>query len=205
MSRVIGVAAAAGCAALMLAGCATASTATPNSQKTYQGPKPTGPVLPRPGSPVRQSSRASERIPASARVVTLSGSSGMVASVKPPAPVTITSAATVQRLAALVNGLPPYPAGLRSCPAAFGRSVQLEFAGARGGPALAVVTVPSSGCESVHVTVDGKLQPGLDGSKGAAGKALSIAGVNWPGYGAPAAHLPGGSVNPGGIMQTPVR
>lgn len=142
---------------------------------------------------------SSERIPATARVVTFSVAPGMVAGAKHPAPVTITNAAAVKRLEALVNGLPLYPPGLRSCPADLGQSVQLTFAAAKNGPPLAVVKVPSGGCEGVGVTVNGKQQPSLDGG-GVAGKALAIAGLNWPGYGSAGHHPPSG-VNPGGTMQ----
>lgn len=143
-----------------------------------------------------------ERIPDSARVVTFSASTGMVAGAKHPSPVTITKAATVQRLESLVNGLPLLPPGLRSCPADLGRSIQLTFSATQGGTPLAVANIPSSGCQGVQVTVQGKAQPVLDGGGGAAAQALSIAGVNWPGYGSGAggSHLPSG-VNPGGTMQ----
>lgn len=143
---------------------------------------------------------SSERIPATARVVTFSVAPGMVAGAKHPAPVTITNAAAVKRLEALINGLPVYPPGIRSCPADLGQSVQLTFAAAKNEPPLAVVKVPSGGCEGVSVTVNGKQQPSLDGTDGVAGKALAIAGVNWPGYGSAGNHLPSG-VNPGGTMQ----
>lgn len=146
-----------------------------------------------------QSKPASERIPATAKVVTFSGASGMVAGAKHPSPVTITSAAEVKRLESLVDGLPLLPPGVRSCPADLGQSVQMTFSATKGGAPLAVVTAPASGCQGVHVTVGGQSQPVLDGGGGAAAQALSIAGVNWPGYGSGTAHLPSG-VNPGGPM-----
>lgn len=144
----------------------------------------------------------SERIPAAAKVVTLSAASGMVAGARHPSPVTITNAATVKRLESLVNGLPLFPPGIRSCPAGLGQAVQMTFAAVKNGPPLAVVKASTGGCDGVSVTVNGKQQPSLDGTAGVAGKALSIAGVHWPGYGdgAGGTHLPSG-VNPGGPMR----
>lgn len=142
----------------------------------------------------------SERIPATARAVTFSSAPGMIAGAKHPAPVTITNAATVKRLESLVNGLPLAPPGLRSCPADLGQSVEMTFSAAKGGSPLAVVTAPASGCQSMHVTVNGRPQPALDGGGGAASQALSIARVNWPGYGSGGKRLPSG-VNPGGVMR----
>jgi len=188
MNRVIGVTAAAGCAALMLAGCGT--THAPG----------TGPAAP---APKKTAQPSTERIPATAKVVTLSAASGMVAGAKHPGPVTITNAATVKSLASVVNGLPPVPAGIRHCPADLGQAVQMTFAATRNGPALAVVKAPTGGCEGVSVTVHGTPEPSRDGgSSGVARKVLAIAGVNWPGYGGGTSgtHLPAG-VNPGGTMQ----
>ena len=142
---------------------------------------------------------ASERIPAAAKVVTISPASSLVAGAKVPSPVTITNATTVRRIAALIDGLPLFPPGAYSCPADLGRSVQMTFAAVKGGPPLAVATATVAGCQGVRVIIGGKPQPTLSGTAGAVRQVLAIAGLNWSGY-AGGNHPPGG-VNPGGVMK----
>jgi len=136
---------------------------------------------------------SSERIPASAHAVALTANLGMDATSKPPAPVTITSAATVNRLASLINGLPPFPSGTMHCGMDTGQSVTLTFTAGKGSAALAVAKVAVGGCLGVYLTVSGKAQPALDGRTGVSQQVLSIAGVHWPALG-PA----GGTSVPGG-------
>lgn len=140
---------------------------------------------------------SSERIPAAANVVTVSPASMLVAGAKAPSPVTITNAATVRRIAALVDGLPLLPPGTVNCPADYGRSVQMTFSAGRGGPPLAVVTAAISGCQGVRVMVGGKAQPTLSGT-GAARQVLSIAGLRWSGYAGGGRTMPGGGMPGGG-------
>jgi hypothetical protein len=122
------------------------------------------------------------RIPAGVTAVTLSLRPGMNAHAKPPAPVTVTGQATVGKLVALVDGLPPFPAGHYSCPMDDGSGLMLTFSAGPAGKVLAVATVALAGCEGVDLTIGGKQQPGLgapDGGRPDAAQALKIAGLRW--------------------------
>jgi len=121
---------------------------------------------------------AGEKIPASAKVVTISelyGSPGAT-----PAPATITRAAVAGKLAALVNGLPlstaPMPA---PCPSGMGPVLELTFRATAAGRPLAVAQGPG-GCATLSLTVAGKEWPllGLPGSFST--QVLQIAGLRWP-------------------------
>lgn len=138
---------------------------------------------------------ASERVPASARVVTIAASSGTVKE-KTPAPVTITNAATVAKIASLVDGLPVSSPGERSCPLDLGKAVQMTFRATAKGSPLAVVTADSGGCQNVNFTVGGKAQPALSNGGTAARQVLAAAGLHWTGY--TGTGTPGGATNPGG-------
>lgn len=142
---------------------------------------------------------AAERIPAAAKVVTVSPAPALVAGARMPSTVTITNAATVQRIASLIDGLPVFPPGSYSCPAGLDRSVEMTFKATPGGSPLAVVTAAVTGCQGVRVIIGGHTQPMLAGGADTARQVLSIAGTHWSGYGG-ANHLPG-DVNPGGPMQ----
>jgi len=133
---------------------------------------------------------ASEVVPTATRAVTLSELPNMNSHTKPPAPVTITDPAKVRALEALIDGLPLFPPGTYSCPAAFGDAVVLTFRAKAGGPALAVATIDTSGCEGIDFTIGVKQQPGLGGpgaGDSVAGQAIKIAGLNWklPAFGLP--------------------
>jgi hypothetical protein len=143
---------------------------------------------------------ASERIPAGAKQVTISAISGPIVGAKVPAPVTITNAATVQRIASLVDGLPIFPPGVYSCPADLGRAVQMTFRATAGGPPLAVVTAGLASCQGVGFTVGGQRQPALADGASLARQVLAITGLRWTGYGG-GALMPGTAITPGGVMQ----
>jgi hypothetical protein len=101
---------------------------------------------------------------------------------KPPKPVTVTEPAEVRELVALVNGLPPFPAGTYNCPFDGGAQLVLTFRTGPGSPAIAVATVALEGCEGVDLTIRGRDQPGLgspDGGRPEAIQALKVAGLNW--------------------------
>lgn len=149
---------------------------------------------------------ASERVPAAAKVVTISATPGPMVGAKVPAPATITNAATVRRIASLIDGLPLFPPGRYSCPAELGRAVQMTFRARAGGPPLGVVTAPLTGCQGVRFIVGGKSQPPLAGGADVARQVLAISGLHWSGYGGGqmppgGATNPGGAVNPGGVMR----
>jgi hypothetical protein len=125
---------------------------------------------------------ATEAVPSAARAVTLSLLPNMNSHAKLPGPVTITKPDQVRALAALIDGLPEFPPGMYSCPAAFGDALVLTFRARPAGPALAVATVELSGCEGVDFTIGVKQQPGLGGpeeGRTVAAQAVKIAGLNW--------------------------
>jgi hypothetical protein len=121
---------------------------------------------------------AGEKVPATARVVTitaLSGYSGTTA----PRPATITQVPVVRKLTALVNGLqlstapPDAP-----CPMSPGLILKLTFRATAGGRPLAVAQGPE-GCGTLALTVAGKGWPllGLPGPFST--QVLKIAGLHW--------------------------
>jgi len=127
---------------------------------------------------------ATERIPSAARVVTITAIPGLDATGRTPAPVTITSAAAVRRIASLIDGLPVFPPGTYSCPADTGRALRMTFRAVASGPALAVATAALDGCGGVGLTVGGAAQPGLSDGPSLARQVLAIAGLHWAGYAA---------------------
>ncbi len=124
---------------------------------------------------------ASEKVPAAATAVTVSMDLGLnQGSRKPPKPVTITDQVTVRKLAALINGLAPFPPGTFNCPADFGGSLVLTFRAGPGTPALAVATADLSGCGGADLTIGGKSEPALAGPGTDIGpQILSTAGLSW--------------------------
>jgi hypothetical protein len=125
---------------------------------------------------------ASEVVPAAARAVTLSVLPNINVHKPPPGPVTITDPAKVRALAALLDGLPPFPPGRYNCPAAFGDALVLTFRATAGGPALAVATAELSGCQGIDFTIGVKEQPALGGPDDGvpfATQVLKIAGLTW--------------------------
>jgi hypothetical protein len=124
---------------------------------------------------------ASEKVPAAAKAVTISMKPGLnQGGRKPPRPVTITDRARVSALKALINGLPPFPPGMYSCPADFGDGLVLTFRAGPGTPALAVATVDLAGCDGMYLTIGGKAQPALAGPGTDSGPAiLKTAGLSW--------------------------
>jgi hypothetical protein len=124
---------------------------------------------------------AGEKVPAAARAVTISMDLGLnQGAKKPPKPVTITDPAKVRALAALINGLPPFPPGEFSCPADFGGSLALTFRAGPGAPALAVAAVDLSGCDGADLTIGGRPQPALAGPGTDSGpQILKAAGLPW--------------------------
>jgi hypothetical protein len=125
---------------------------------------------------------ASERIPSAARVVTITAIPGLDATGRALAPVTITDATVVRRIASLIDGLPVFPPGTYSCPMDTGKGLRLTFRATARGPALAVVTTYMDGCGGVDVTVGGAAQPGLSDGPSLAQQVLTIVGPHWRGY-----------------------
>src|SRR5690349_15747624 len=95
-----------------------------------------------------------EKVPAATRVVTITQLPSLNPHAKrPPAPVTITHLAVLQRLAALVDNLQRSTIGqAASCPAAFGGGIRLTFRARAGGPPLAVAQGPAP-CGTVQFSI----------------------------------------------------
>jgi hypothetical protein len=125
---------------------------------------------------------AAQRVPATAKAVTIT----VVAESHPvrhrPGPVTITDPAKVAALAALVNGLPisPFNGNVAiSCPLAFGVvSLQLTFRAAPGGPGLASVLTGMS-CGLVAFSAPGVPHLNLTETTPLSARVVQIAGLDW--------------------------
>ena len=119
---------------------------------------------------------ASERVPAAARVVTIGEVPGLLPVASPvPAPVTVTSAAAVARLAALVDGLALSTRGPgASCAAGVSLELVLTFRARPGGAALAVARGPAP-CGLVLFAIGGRQQPALAVTGTFVTQALAIA------------------------------
>jgi hypothetical protein len=104
---------------------------------------------------------ALERVPAAARVVTITQLPRLDPHAgRPAAPVTITDLAVVRRLAALVDSLQLSTIGpAASCPVPTG-GIQLTFRARTGGPPLAVAQGPAA-CGTVQFSAYGQPQPAL--------------------------------------------
>lgn len=115
----------------------------------------------------------SEVIPAAARVVTIARYGPWQGT----APITVTSAAAVRRLAALVDALPlSTVANDVPCPMTIGFT--LTFRAAAGGRPVAVVQGPGA-CSEVSVTINGNGEPTLQASGSFVTSVLQIAGLRW--------------------------
>ncbi len=122
---------------------------------------------------------AGERVPATARAVTIAEVSGSPGA-KAPAPATIVKTSVVGRLAALVNGLPvsTFPPDA-PCPMRPGLILRLTFRATAGGRPLAVAQGPI-GCGTLALTVAGKEWPQLGLPGPFSTQVLRIAGLRWP-------------------------
>jgi hypothetical protein len=123
---------------------------------------------------------AAERVPAAARVVTITQLPSLDPRARrPPAPVTITSLPVVRRLAALVGSLQLSTIGpAASCPAAFGGGIRLTFRAKAGGPPLAAAQGPAP-CGTVQFSAGGKRQPALQLTDSFIPHILTVAGLHW--------------------------
>jgi hypothetical protein len=123
---------------------------------------------------------ASERVPSSTRVVTITQLPGMGSHARqPPAPVTVDDLAVVRRLAALVDNLKLSTIGPDApCPASPGGGIRLTFLARTGGPPLAVAQGPAA-CGTVQFSVGGKQQPALQITGSFIPQVLKLAGLHW--------------------------
>ena len=130
---------------------------------------------------------AAERIPADARVVTITPVFGLqpVKRLERLDPVvTVTNPAKVAAIAAVIDDLSLFPLGAFSCPADFGASMKLTFRTSRDGPVVARLTAEYGGCGTVSVSIDGRSMPALSDYTGTGQqlqqRVLAIAGARWP-------------------------
>jgi hypothetical protein len=147
-----------------VAGAGTGQTAIRvDAQVSWQPPRP-----------------AAERVPAAARVVTITQLPSLGPHARrPPASVTITGPAVIRRLAALVDSLQLSTIGPDApCPPALGGGLRLRFLARVGGPPLAVAQGPAA-CGTVQFSADGKRQPALQITDSFIPQVLKIAGLHW--------------------------
>ena len=121
-----------------------------------------------------------DRVPSTARAVTIGEETTMQTGQGMPSPVTITGQAVVARLAALVNGMPisPFNGTAESCPAAFGSFLTLTFRASPGGQVLATVRTDQS-CGVTVFSANPDQSLALTQPSGLDQQVLSIAGLPW--------------------------
>ncbi len=83
----------------------------------------------------------------------------------------------MQRLAALINGLPVSTVS-QGVPCPMGAGFTLTFRAAVGGPAVAVADGPTE-CGVVHLSLNGKDEPDLQPPDSYRASVLKIAGLRW--------------------------
>jgi len=105
----------------------------------------------------------SEVIAPRAHVLRISAHSTIAANRPKQQPFTVTSLNKIKHIVALLNALPVFQPGVRSCPADLGIDVRLAFYAGRGASPLAVATVDAGGCSGVTLAIGHKAQPGLEG------------------------------------------
>jgi len=123
---------------------------------------------------------ASERMPAAARVVTITQLPCLDPHARrPPAPVIITDPAVVRRLATLVDSLQLSTIGPGApCPAPAGGGIRLTFRTRADGPPLAVAQGPAA-CGTVQFSVRSKRQPALQITDSFIAQVLKLTGLHW--------------------------
>jgi hypothetical protein len=129
---------------------------------------------------------AAERIPAAARLVTITPLSGYTPPASTDHQVTITDPTELARIAAVVNGLPSQPpVAWMECGPETGVGMQLTFRATATGPVLAVVTAHQELCPVVSLVIGGKTMPLLDGAETLFQRVMAIAGFHWTDFPAP--------------------
>ena len=125
---------------------------------------------------------ASEKVPAGAKVVTITAAPDMNHPKGTPAQVTVTSPAKVARIAALLDGLGLDTTQTIGCPLEQGQSMTLSFRAKPGGPVLATAYEPIPDCEGVAFTIGGVRQSPLTDPGTFMTRVLAAAGVHWPNW-----------------------
>jgi hypothetical protein len=103
-------------------------------------------------------------------------------------PSQVTSAARIEAVVALLNGLRVRQPGLTFCPADLGATgVELSLYASPGAAPLAVADIEPEGCARVSLAIDGAPQPALEGGWsliGQIGEALGVSATSGPPVGA---------------------
>lgn len=128
---------------------------------------------------------ATEKVPAAARVITITAQPDWNDPHNIPAPVTISDPAKVSRIVSLLDGLNIDPGGVHGCLMMSGQGITLTFRPSAGGPVLATAHEDVPDCGAVAFTIGGRRQPALSDWGPFAQKVLDIAGVRWRGWNAP--------------------
>ncbi len=130
---------------------------------------------------------AAERIPPDARVVTLTPVFGYQADKNRERldhAVTVTDPSKVAGIAAAIDGLTLFPAGIFNCPMDFGAAMRLTFRTSVTGPVVARLSAGYGGCGIVSVSIEGRSMPALSDYTSSGQRlqqrVLAIAGVRWP-------------------------
>jgi hypothetical protein len=129
---------------------------------------------------------AAGTIPSGARVVTVTpvfGRDPDISRHRLDHAFTITDPAKVARIAAIINGLAPFPRGVLSCAEDNGAAMRLTFRTSGGGRAIATVLDTYTGCSGV-ARPDAPNVPFLEDYTRSGQQVqqlvLAIAGVRWP-------------------------
>jgi hypothetical protein len=158
-----------------------ASDATAGSGPTAPAPKTTGPTT---GSiltpPVKPGGDA---VPPSSTVLVASLTAqtrGVVTDRDLYGPVTVTDAAKVSQVAAVINAAPRRVPAIAQCPMQGTGSLTLVFESSVNGPPAVTVTISTSGCPGMVVRPASGGVIGLDGGPDTVKQIESFLGVPWP-------------------------
>ncbi len=131
-------------------------------------------------------SAAAGTIPSGARVMTVTPGFGRDPTISRhhlDHAFTITDPAKVARIAAIINGLAPFPVGMLTCTEDNGAAMRLTFRTSLGGPVVATVLATYTGCSGIS-SPDAPAMPFLEDYTSSGQQVqqlvLAIAGVRWP-------------------------
>ena len=91
--------------------------------------------------------------------------------------VTFTDQATIDRVAEIINALPPAPTGALACPADFGGGLELAFESSSGA-ILEQVSMHATGCGGTTITIGGAKSDRASG-RDTIQEIQQILGTNW--------------------------
>jgi hypothetical protein len=90
---------------------------------------------------------------------------------------TFTDQAKIDRVAEIINGLPPAPTGAYACPADSGSGLKLDFESSSG-TVLEEASMSATGCGGTTITIGGK-QSNRASSRETVQEIQQILGTNW--------------------------